>query len=122
MWNYNTNDPALPGGFPYFPGGSKTVEPWFYASLTNEQGMPIDPPGSFAGHPYPAESLHGGFNRFITFRNNVVRSNGGVVIRGTSANTLITGSNISNSHVGVHVNYTTTNMFGAEVCRLDNAR
>ena len=89
-------------------------------SLTNEQGMPIDPPGSFGGHPYPGESLHGGFNRFITFRNNVVRSNGGVVIRGTSANTLVTGSNISNSHVGVHVNYTTTDMFGAEVGRLDN--
>lgn len=89
-------------------------------SLTNEQGMPIDPPGSSGGHPHPGESLHGGFNRFITFRNNVVRSNGGVVIRGTSANTLVTGSNISNSHVGVHVNYTTTDMFGAEVGRLDN--
>ena len=28
VWNYNTDQPALPGGFPYFPGGSKTVEPW----------------------------------------------------------------------------------------------
>ena len=59
VWNYNTNDPALPGGFPYFPGGSKTVEPWFFASLTNEQGMPIDPDD---------DGFHGGFNRFIVFR------------------------------------------------------
>ena len=25
VWNYNTNDPALPGGFPYFPGGTRTL-------------------------------------------------------------------------------------------------
>eukprot|EP01043_Picozoa_sp_COSAG02_P017574 COSAG02_NODE_799_length_17084_cov_9.741242_11_plen_83_part_00 len=28
------NDPALPAGFPYFPGGSKTVEPWFFACVS----------------------------------------------------------------------------------------
>ena len=110
VWNYNTNDPALPGGFPYFPGGSKTVEPWFFASLTNEQGMPIDPTKANS----PAMAHHGAFNRFITFRGNKVNSNGGVVIRGTSGNTLVTGSVIKNSHVGIHVNYTTTSMFGAE--------
>eukprot|EP01050_Picozoa_sp_SAG11_P025535 SAG11_NODE_5794_length_1462_cov_1.330154_3_plen_69_part_00 len=36
------------------------------------------------------------------------------MIRGTSGNTLVTGSVIKNSHVGIHVNYTTTSMFGAE--------
>eukprot|EP01050_Picozoa_sp_SAG11_P025534 SAG11_NODE_5794_length_1462_cov_1.330154_2_plen_105_part_00 len=66
--NYNTNSPALPGGFPYFPGGSKTVEPWFFASLTNEQGMPIDP----TKEGMPALAHHGAFNRFITFRGNKV--------------------------------------------------
>ena len=76
--------------------------------------MPIDPPGAFGGHPYPAMALKAGFNRFITFRGNKVRSNGGIVIRGTSANTLVTTSVIKDSHVGIHVNYTTTNMFGDE--------
>eukprot|EP01052_Picozoa_sp_SAG31_P031893 SAG31_NODE_3431_length_4280_cov_4.502033_5_plen_100_part_00 len=73
--------------------------------------MPIDPPGN---HPYPAMALKAGFNRFITFRGNTVRSNGGIVIRGTSANTLVTTSTIERSYVGIHVNYTTTNMFGEE--------
>ena len=76
--------------------------------------MPIGPPGSFGGHPYPAMALKAGFNRFITFRGNKVHSNGGIVIRGTSANTLVTGSVIENSHVGIHVNDTTTTMFGDE--------
>ena len=34
VWNYNTDSPALPGGFPYFPGGSKTVEPWLVLFCT----------------------------------------------------------------------------------------
>lgn len=114
VWNYDTNQPKLPGGFPYFPGGSKTVEPWFYASLTNEQGMPIDPTNN-TFHNAPAMKFKGGFNRFITFRGNKVRSNGGIVIRGTTANTLVTGSVIHDSHVGIHVNYsTTTDLFGTE--------
>lgn len=41
VWNYNTlPTPATkPDSYPYYPGGSKTVEPWFFASLTNEQGQ-----------------------------------------------------------------------------------
>ena len=76
------------------------MEPWFFASLTNGQGPPIDPgpPGNF----------HGAFNRFITFRGNTVRNNGGIVVRGTSANVLVEGSTISDSDVGVYVNYSTT--------------
>ena len=37
-----------------------------------------------------------------------VRSNGGVVVRGTSANVLVEGSVIEQSAVGVHVNESTT--------------
>jgi hypothetical protein len=37
-----------------------------------------------------------------------VRSNGGIVVRGTSANVLVEGSVIENSDVGIHVNYSTT--------------
>ena len=102
VWNYNTSPgPAEdPSVYPYFPGGSKTVEPWFFASLTNEQGPPID--------PGPSYGFEGAFNRFITFRGNRVDSNGGIVVRGTSANVLVEGSVIRQSDVGVHVNLTTT--------------
>ena len=102
VWNYNTSPgPAEdPSVYPYFPGGSKTVEPWFFASLTNEQGPPID--------PSPPGEFEGAFNRFITFRGNIVDSNGGIVVRGTSANVLVEGSVIRQSDVGVHVNKTTT--------------
>ena len=63
VWNYNTSPkPAQdPSMYPYFPGGSKTVEPWFFASLTNEQGPPTDPADT---------GFHGAFNRFIVFRGN----------------------------------------------------
>ena len=88
----------------------------YTARSQTSKACPSIRPAILPATPYPAEALHGGFNRFITFRNNVVNSNGGMVIRGTSANTLVTGSKIRNSHVGVHVNYTTTGMFGAEVC------
>lgn len=102
VWNYNTHpnpgeDPSL---YPYFPGGSKTVEPWFFASLTNEQGPPID--------PSPKGDFDGAFNRFITFRGNKVHSNGGIVVRGTSANVLVERNVIKDSAVGIHVNYSTT--------------
>jgi len=49
----------------------------------------------------------------LAFQNRV-QNNGGIVVRGTSANTLVTGSEIRDSHVGIHVNRTTTTMFGAE--------
>tara|TARA_B110000208_G_C11750598_1_gene423310 strand:- start:186 stop:797 length:612 start_codon:yes stop_codon:yes gene_type:complete len=104
VWNYathpNPGEPGGPGQFPYFPGGSKTIEPWFFGSLTNEQGMPIDPSA--------ADGFTGGFNRFIVMRGNVVRSNGGIVVRGTSANVLLESNVIERSDVGIHVNYSTT--------------
>ena len=56
----------------YFPGGSKTIEPWFFGSLTNDQGAPVDPgPATFDNEL--------ALNRFIVFRGNKVRSNGGIV-------------------------------------------
>ena len=39
---------------------------------------------------------------------NVVDSNGGIVVLGTSANVLVEANVIANSDVGVHVNHTTT--------------
>ena len=73
VWNYDTRpSPADdPSKYPYFPGGSKQTEPWFFASKTNEQGPPMD--------PGPGCGFDGAFNRFIAFRGNVVRSNGGIV-------------------------------------------
>eukprot|EP00041_Stephanoeca_diplocostata_P029767 m.886641 g.886641 ORF g.886641 m.886641 type:complete len:955 (-) comp23627_c0_seq5:567-3431(-) len=100
VWNYNTK-PNDPGEFPYFPGGSKTLEPWFFGALTNGQGMPIDP---FIG----PTGFMGAFDRFIVMRGNRVASNGGIVIKGTSANVLVEDNVIANSDVGIHVNYTTT--------------
>eukprot|EP00039_Didymoeca_costata_P023790 m.8277 g.8277 ORF g.8277 m.8277 type:complete len:915 (-) comp3864_c0_seq1:40-2784(-) len=102
VWNYNTHPNPIedPTTYPYFPGGSKTIEPWSFASLTNEQGPPID--------PKPSTGFDGAFNRFITFRGNKVNSNGGIVVRGTSANVLVENNIIANSDVGIHVNYTTT--------------
>jgi hypothetical protein len=47
-------------------------------------------------------------NRFIVFRGNRVESNGGIVVRGTSANVLVENSVIEMSDVGVYVNETTT--------------
>jgi len=102
VWNYNTQPNPVddPSTFPYFPGGSKTIEPWFFGSFTNEQGMPIDPnkPSDFTG----------AFNRFIVFRGNKIDSNGGIVIKGTSANVLVEANIIEQSDVAVHVNETTT--------------
>jgi hypothetical protein len=43
-----------------------------------------------------------------------VRLTGGIVVRRTSANTLVMGSEIENSDVGIHANRTTTEMFGAQ--------
>lgn len=125
VWNYATKptsatDPALAD---YFPGGSKTIEPWFFGSLTNDQvrdtaraqltktpaqltnmrndqGEPVDPT-----LPRDADLA---LNRFIVFRGNQVRSNGGIVVRGTSANVLVEGSLIEKSHVGIYVNMSTT--------------
>jgi hypothetical protein len=102
VWNYNTaptpeEDPAMS---PYSPGGSKTIEPWFFGSLTNDQGAPVD-------HGAP-KLFTGAFNRFLVFRGNHVRSNGGIVVRGTSANVLVEACLIEDSDVGIHVNYTTT--------------
>ncbi len=76
------------------------MEPWFFASLTNDQGPPIDPspPGTFTG----------ALNRFITFRGNTVRNNGGIIVQGTSANVLVEGNAVADSDVGIYVNYTTT--------------
>jgi hypothetical protein len=39
VWNYNTKPrpEENPSEYPYFPGGSKTIEPWFFGSLTNDQ-------------------------------------------------------------------------------------
>jgi len=103
VWNWATkpNSAQDPSNYPYFPGGSKTIEPWFFGSLTNDQGMGIDP-------SKPTNPFTGAFNRFVVFRGNAVKSNGGVVVRGTSANVLVADSVIHLSDVGVHVNYTTT--------------
>ena len=102
VWNYNTqpNPSVDPSYYPYFPGGSKTIEPWFFGSLTNDQGLGIE--------PGPAKPFTGGFNRFIVFRGNTVHSNGGIVVRGTSANVLVEDNLVLQSDVGIHVNYTTT--------------
>ena len=88
----------------YHPGGSKALEPWSFASLTNEQGPPIDwsEPGSCTTDP----CFKGAMNRFVVFRGNKVRSNGGIVIRGSSANVIVEASTIERSDVGIHVNCT----------------
>ena len=83
VWNYLAG-PNLTSDkqyFPYYPGGSKTIEPWFFGSLTNDQGGPEDP-----GRVFGADLA---LNRFIVFRGNVVRSHGGIVVRGSSANVLL---------------------------------
>ena len=102
VWNYLagpnlTSDAQF---FPYYPGGSKTIEPWFFGSLTNDQGSPEDP-----GPVFGADLA---LNRFMIFRGNIVRSHGGIVVRGSSANVLVENNRVENSRVGIHVNYTTT--------------
>jgi len=117
IWNYNLNwvppkprVPPVPADTrsitSYHPGGSKALEPWSFGSLTNEQGFPVDwsPNGSCTTDP----CFYGAMNRFIVFRGNKVRSNGGVVIRGTSANVVVELNTIELSDVGVYVNHTTT--------------
>ena len=95
--NRGADDPAYEA---YFPGGSKTIEPWWFGSLTNDQGPPVE--------AAPRDVFTDAFNRLIVFRGNVVDSNGGIVVRGTSANVLVEANRIEQSDVGVHVNYTTT--------------
>ena len=117
VWNYNLRwvppkprVPPVPSDprsiTEYHPGGSKALEPWSFGSLTNEQGFPVDwaPNGSCTTDP----CFFGAMNRFIVFRGNRVRSNGGVVVRGTSANVLVELNTIELSDVGVYVNHTTT--------------
>jgi hypothetical protein len=41
-------------------------------------------------------------------RGNIVRSNGGIVVRGTSANVLLDSNVVERSDVGIHVNLSTT--------------
>ena len=67
---------------------------------TRVPGPPID--------PAPGTGFTGAFNRFIVFRGNTVESNGGIVVRGTSANVLVEQNTVLKSHVGIHVNYSTT--------------
>lgn len=72
---------------------------WTYALCPGLQGPPTDP-----GVPIDGDMA---LNRFIVFRDNIVDSNGGLVVRGTSANVLVEGTQIFASDVGVHVNMTT---------------
>lgn len=67
VWNYNTKptsatDPPLAD---YFPGGSKTIEPWFFGALANDQGASVDPPTP--GGPFDNQLA---LNRFVVFRAN----------------------------------------------------
>ena len=99
-WDTKPNSAVDPKMEPYFPGGSKTIEPWFFGSLTNDQGLPVE--------ASPVANFTDAFNRLIVFRGNRVNNNGGIVVRGTSANVLVENNVVSLSDVGVHVNYTTT--------------
>jgi len=102
VYNYATlpNSASDPSMEAYFPGGSKTIEPWFFGSLTNDQGLPVE--------ARPTANFTNAFNRLIVFRQNRVLSNGGIVVRGTSANVLVEANTVRLSDVGIHVNYSTT--------------
>ena len=99
MFNYDTVTDCQ-----YHAGGSKTIEPWSFGSLTNDQGPPWEPPSIYDKD----KKFKGALNRFVVLRNNVVKSNGGLVIRGTSANVVAEGNEIQLSDVGVYYNATTT--------------
>ena len=77
VYNYDTtNDPAS-----YHAGGSKTIEPWSFGSMSNDQGPPWEPvPANPAYRINCSLSIgncfKGALNRFIVFRNNKVNSNG----------------------------------------------
>mmetsp|Transcript_25751 Transcript_25751/g.68847 ORF Transcript_25751/g.68847 Transcript_25751/m.68847 type:complete len:198 (+) Transcript_25751:713-1306(+) len=103
VYNYDTkpNSAQDPGAAAYFPGGSKTIEPWWFGSLTNDQGEPVE-------HAASAANFTDAFNRLIVIKGNIIESNGGIIVRGTSANVLVEGNVIRQSDVGIHVNYTTT--------------
>ena len=103
VYNYDTKpNSATDAAYDaYFPGGSKTIEPWWFGSLTNDQGMPVE-------RSPKAANFTGAFNRLIVIKRNTVRSNGGIVVRGTSANVLVEANTIEQSDVGIHVNYSTT--------------
>ena len=45
---------------------------------------------------------------FVGSRSDKVDNNGGIVVRGTSANVLVERNVIKDSAVGIHVNYSTT--------------
>jgi hypothetical protein len=90
----------------YYPGGSKTIEPWTFGSLTNDQGPPFEP--SASNDCVGSQCFKGALNRFIVLRGNIVKSNGGLLIRGTSSNCLAEANEVELSDVGVYVNETTT--------------
>ena len=100
VYNYNTNGDAQ-----YHAGGSKNIEPWSFGSLSNDQGPPWEPPSKY--NPGPT-GFKGALNRFITMRGNIVESNGGIRVCGTSSNVLVEKNKIYLSDVGIHYNATTT--------------
>jgi hypothetical protein len=113
VYNYATTG----DGSPYHAGGSKTIEPWSFGSLSNDQGppwetLPVNPEYRLKctniGNSSTGNCFKGALNRFIVFRGNRVLSNGGIVVRGTSANVLVEGSVVELSDVGMHTNDTTT--------------
>eukprot|EP00941_MAST-03F_sp_MAST-3F-sp1_P003605 g3605.t1 len=107
VYNYNTQEPAGTG-WPYHFGGSKTPEPYSIGSMTNDQGLPTDPGNGHNPPPGSPDRFDGALNRFIVFRGNHIKNNGGIVVRGTSANVLVQNNTIEASDVGIHVNTTTT--------------
>lgn len=53
----------------------------------------------------PHVDFNSAFNLMSWSAGNKVRNNGGIVIKGSSANVLVTQSDIENSDVGIHVNH-----------------
>ena len=86
-FNWNTH-PA--------PHNEALMESYFFRART-EEGSTWSPnaPGGAA------------CNRFLVFRGNRVRSNGGVLVAGTTENVLVEGTRVANSDVGIFVNVST---------------
>merc|ERR1712087_668195 len=84
VWNYN-------GSYPY--PHPKTVEPYSIGCLASDQD---DAHTAFQGP----------LNHLVVIKRNQIHNNGGIVVRGHTANVVVERNSITNSSVSVHVNST----------------
>ena len=100
MWNWNATYP-----YPH----PKTAEPYLIGVLGSDQDvqpcMPYPHGSCDPSKPNPSKPTpyQGAINHLVIIKRNEVLNNGGILVRGHTANVIVENNRISNSSVDVHV-------------------